>query len=68
MNHSLQHSSETTSHDVSEHPTGAALVLGGGGSAGNAWLIAVIAGLREAGLAVTEAPRPNYLARLRPSC
>ncbi len=32
-----------------------ALVLGGGGSAGNAWLISVIAGLFDAGLDVTEA-------------
>src|SRR5215210_1554131 len=32
-----------------------ALVLGGGGSAGNAWLIGVIAGLFESGLDVTEA-------------
>jgi NTE family protein len=32
-----------------------ALVLGGGGSAGNAWEIGVIAGLSEAGLDVTEA-------------
>ncbi|KJL44736.1 patatin-like phospholipase family protein [Microbacterium trichothecenolyticum] len=32
-----------------------ALVLGGGGSAGNAWLIGVIAGLSEAGLDVTDA-------------
>jgi NTE family protein len=31
------------------------LVLGGGGSAGNAWLIGVIAGLSEAGLDVTAA-------------
>ncbi len=31
------------------------LVLGGGGAAGNAWLIGVIAGLMEAGLDVTEA-------------
>jgi NTE family protein len=31
------------------------LVLGGGGSAGNAWLVGVIAGLSEAGLDVTEA-------------
>jgi len=30
-------------------------VLGGGGSAGNAWLIGVIAGLYEAGLDVTDA-------------
>jgi NTE family protein len=32
-----------------------ALVLGGGGSAGNAWVIGVIAGLCEAGLDVTQA-------------
>jgi len=32
-----------------------ALVLGGGGSAGHAWLIGVIAGLFEAGLDVTKA-------------
>jgi NTE family protein len=32
-----------------------ALVLGGGGSAGNAWEIGVIAGLYDAGLDVTEA-------------
>ncbi len=32
-----------------------ALVLGGGGSAGNAWLIGVIVGLFDAGLDVTEA-------------
>jgi len=32
-----------------------AVVLGGGGSAGNAWLIGVIAGLFDAGLDVTEA-------------
>jgi NTE family protein len=32
-----------------------ALVLGGGGAAGNAWLIGVIGGLLEAGLDVTEA-------------
>jgi len=32
-----------------------ALVLGGGGSAGNAWLIGVIAGLFDDGLDVTEA-------------
>jgi NTE family protein len=31
-----------------------ALVLGGGGAAGNAWLIGVIAGLAEAGLDLTE--------------
>jgi NTE family protein len=43
MNNSLQHPSRT------------ALVLGGGGSTGNAWLIGVIAGLFEAGLDVTKA-------------
>ncbi|MCU1573101.1 MAG: patatin-like phospholipase family protein [Micrococcaceae bacterium] len=32
-----------------------ALVLGGGGATGNAWVIGVIAGLLEAGLDVTEA-------------
>ncbi|WP_236593358.1 patatin-like phospholipase family protein [Paenarthrobacter ureafaciens] len=32
-----------------------ALVLGGGGSTGNAWLIGVVAGLAEAGLDVTNA-------------
>jgi NTE family protein len=32
-----------------------ALVLGGGGGAGNAWLIGVTAGLFDAGLDVTEA-------------
>jgi NTE family protein len=32
-----------------------ALVIGGGGSAGNAWLIGVIAGLADAGLDVTNA-------------
>jgi NTE family protein len=55
MSHSLQHNSETASHGLSEHPSRTALVLGGGGSAGNAWLIGVIAGLSEAGLDVTGA-------------
>jgi NTE family protein len=32
-----------------------ALVLGGGGSTGNAWLIGIVAGLGEAGLDVTDA-------------
>ena len=35
--------------------SGRALVLGGGGAAGNAWEIGVIAGLFDAGLDVTEA-------------
>ncbi|WP_434612074.1 patatin-like phospholipase family protein [Arthrobacter sp. A5] len=55
MHNSLQFTSATTADGVSEHPSGTALVLGGGGSAGNAWLIGVIAGLFEAGLDVTEA-------------
>ena len=55
MNHSLQHDSETISNDVSKHTSDRALVLGGGGSTGNAWLIGVIAGLFEAGLDVTAA-------------
>ncbi len=54
MNHSLQYNSKTTSDDVSLHP-GTALVLGGGGSTGNAWLIGVVAGLFDAGLDVTNA-------------
>jgi NTE family protein len=36
-------------------PSSRALVLGGGGSTGNAWLIGVIAGLLDAGLDVTTA-------------
>src|ERR1700679_315710 len=32
-----------------------ALVLGGGGAAGNAWLIGIVAGLAEAGIDLTEA-------------
>jgi NTE family protein len=39
----------------SENLTRTALVLGGGGSTGNAWLIGVIAGLFEAGLDVSDA-------------
>ena len=35
--------------------SGRALVLGGGGSTGNAWLLGVIAGLSDAGLDVTNA-------------
>ncbi|WP_284756307.1 patatin-like phospholipase family protein [Arthrobacter sp. efr-133-R2A-120] len=37
------------------HPRERALVLGGGGSTGNAWLIGVLAGLFEAGMDVTDA-------------
>ena len=39
----------------SPHPSRTALVLGGGGSTGNAWLIGVIAGLFRAGVDVTTA-------------
>lgn len=39
-------------HSSSSHR---ALVLGGGGSAGNAWLIGVLAGLLDGGLDVTDA-------------
>lgn len=42
----------TSSHDLLPRT---ALVLGGGGSAGNAWLIGVVAGLAEAGIPVHEA-------------
>ena len=56
-----------------------ALVLGGGGSTGNAWLIGVIAGLFDAGLDVTTADltigtsagstaAAQMAARPRPSC
>ena len=37
--------------------SGRALVLGGGGSAGNAWLVGVVAGLADAGMDVTAADR-----------
>jgi NTE family protein len=42
---------------MSQHPTPSslALVLGGGGAAGNAWLIGVIAGLAHAGLNLADA-------------
>jgi NTE family protein len=33
-----------------------ALVLGGGGAAGNAWLIGMIAGLADAGVDMTKVP------------
>jgi NTE family protein len=49
----------STAHVTSTTPSYAAgeraLVLGGGGAAGNAWEIGVIAGLFDAGLDVTEA-------------
>ena len=53
--HPRQLRTGATSRHVAENPKGTALVLGGGGSAGNAWLIGVIAGLAEAGLAVPGA-------------
>lgn len=43
------------SSPFSAQTTQRALVLGGGGSAGNAWLIGVIAGLADAGLDATSA-------------
>ncbi|TQL68225.1 NTE family protein [Nocardioides albertanoniae] len=45
----------TTSSSPSPRARERALVLGGGGSAGNAWLIGVIAGLVDGGLDVTGA-------------
>ncbi len=55
---STPHFSSTTTSNVigPAHAAGdRALVLGGGGSTGNAWLIGVIAGLFDAGLDVTTA-------------
>jgi NTE family protein len=43
----------TSSHPQAIHNV--ALVLGGGGAAGNAWQIGIIAGLAESGLDMTEA-------------
>jgi NTE family protein len=45
----------STPHVSSTTPSGRALVLGGGGSTGNAWLLGIIAGLSDAGLDVTNA-------------
>jgi predicted acylesterase/phospholipase RssA len=47
------HSAAGTSHPHVTHNV--ALVLGGGGAAGNAWEIGIIAGLAEAGLDLTDA-------------
>ncbi|WP_030143639.1 patatin-like phospholipase family protein [Mycetocola saprophilus] len=44
-----------TSHTSSQRRIDRALVLGGGGSTGNAWLIGVIAGLASTGLDVASA-------------
>ena len=46
-------SARPTSHPQVVHNV--ALVIGGGGAAGNAWVIGIIAGLAEAGLDMTEA-------------
>ena len=54
MNHS-HHDNSTGAVSVAEHNSRTALVLGGGGSTGNAWLIGVVAGLFDAGLDVTTA-------------
>src|SRR3954469_368453 len=53
MTQTIQHSSDQHSSD--QHSARTALVLGGGGSAGNAWLIGVVAGLVDAGIDVTQA-------------
>jgi len=55
MTNSSQFSPHDTADQAPEPPTRTALVLGGGGSTGNAWLIGVIAGLVEAGTDVTGA-------------
>jgi len=55
MSSSTQH--DPTAHDAAAHDARprTALVLGGGGSIGNAWLIGVVAGLADAGVDVTTA-------------
>lgn len=55
MIHSLQFNSAASSSDVSEHNSRTALVLAGAGAAGNAWELGLIAGLSDAGVAVTDA-------------
>lgn len=52
---STQNNSETASRHLPINAARTALVLGGGGSTGNAWLIGIIAGLFDAGLDVTDA-------------
>src|SRR3954447_24293926 len=55
---STLHVTSTTGSDATRRAPAAgerALVLGGGGSTGNAWLIGVLAGLFDAGLDVTGA-------------
>ena len=46
---------DQTQVDATKRARERALVLGGGGSTGNAWLIGVVAGLFDAGLDLTEA-------------
>src|SRR5580692_9661481 len=48
-------SSTSTSDDIAGHSDQRALVLAGGGAAGNAWELGLIAGLSDAGVDVTEA-------------
>ncbi|WP_395243168.1 patatin-like phospholipase family protein [Agromyces sp. MMS24-K17] len=55
MNLSASLTAHSTATDRLVPPIRTALVLGGGGSAGNAWLIGVVAGLHEAGLDVSDA-------------
>ena len=55
MTHSLWCNSLTTADGLAERNSRTALVLGGGGSTGNAWLIGVVAGLFDAGMDVTTA-------------
>lgn len=55
MNPSDQQYSRDISSLESGSPARTALVLGGGGATGNAWLIGVVAGLHEAGVDVAQA-------------
>jgi NTE family protein len=55
MNTTPSSTPHSTSTATSDGIAGRALVFGGGGSAGNAWEIGVIAGLLDAGLDVTGA-------------
>ena len=55
MTLSSSHLSQASPDALSTPLLGTALVLGGGGSAGNAWLIGIIAGLFDGGLDVTGA-------------
>lgn len=50
-----QPTSVATPRQAPDVPSRTALVLGGGGSTGNAWLLGVIAGLTEAGMDVSRA-------------